>query len=190
MNRMVQKLTKTKYTYLKPFLDFSNQGKHLSEISKILGEPHPTIRRHLNNFEIQNILKKINKGRLTIYSLNKENPLLIDYLVLAEKDFLLRKTSKNLILKEIVSFLHSNFKGKKILIFGSACEDTKKANDIDILIVGNTKNSFSDLENLINKKIHLVNVQSLEKINNALKTEIKKKHLFIEGTEDFIKWLI
>ena len=74
---MVQKLTKTKYTYLKPFLNFSDSGKHLSEISRILQEPHSTIRRYLNDFVKQNILKKINKGKLTIYSLNKENPLVI-----------------------------------------------------------------------------------------------------------------
>jgi len=31
---MVQKLTKTKYYYLKSFLDFTKEEKHLAEISK------------------------------------------------------------------------------------------------------------------------------------------------------------
>lgn len=187
---MVKKITKTKYSYLEPFLDFTKNEIHLSEISKRIKEPHPTTRIYLNYFEKMGFLKKSHKGKLTLYSLNKENPLIIDLISLAEKDLLFRKIASDLILKEIVSFLHDNLTNKQILLFGSARTDTKAANDIDVLIIGKTRLSFNKLENKINKKIHLINVFSLSKINESLKEEIRKKHLLLEGTESLIKWLI
>jgi len=187
---MVQKLTKTKYYYLKSFLDFTQNEKHLAEISKELGEPHPTVRRHLNEFESKGFIKKSNKGRLTFYKLNKENPLILDLLVLVEKENLLNKLSKNLILNEVVNYLHEKNVSKEILIFGSACNDIKKANDLDLLVVGGMNLLFKELENKINKKIHLLNVKSLKEIKDSLKIEIKKNHLLVEGSESLLKWLI
>lgn len=185
---MVKKLTM--YSYLESFLNYNSEGIHLSEISKKLNQPHPTVRQYLNEFQEQGILRKINKGKLSIYSLNKDSQLIIDLLVLAEKDRLIRKASNELILKEVVHFLHSLTGVKEILLFGSSCEDSKKAKDIDVLIVGKTKIQPSLIEKKIGKKLHLVQVSDLNKVSSALKEEIKKKHLIVKNSEDLIQWLI
>ncbi|MFW5846579.1 MAG: hypothetical protein ACOCUU_00325 [Nanoarchaeota archaeon] len=181
---MVKKVTK--WTFLEPFLRTSEE-LHLLDISRQLRENHATVRNYLNDFEKIGILEKRNKGRLTLYRLIKENPLIIDYLCLAEKDKLIRKTKDNNILKELVSLLHKET-NKPTIIFGSAVEDLKKANDIDILTTGNLDEE--ELEKIIRRKIHLVKISSLNKVTDSLKNEILKKHLIINSSEEVLKWLV
>ena len=180
----------TEYGYLKPFL--FNEGEiHLADISKKLALPHPTVRLYLNQFESLGILIKKNKGKLTFYSLNKESPFLIEILSLAEKENLYREMLKDLLLRETVEYMHKNLKNCNILIFGSASVNIKKAEDIDILVIGKIdKKIFLDLEKKIGKKVHLINVLSFSEINSSLKLEIKKKHLIISGVEEIVKWLV
>ena len=71
---MVIKSTKTKYSYLEPFLT-TRESLHLLDISRKLKENHATVRKYLNKFEKQGILKKEIKGRLTLYKLNPAHHL-------------------------------------------------------------------------------------------------------------------
>ncbi len=187
---MVQKQTRVKYEYLFPFLDYSKKEIHLTEISKELCEVHSTVRRYLNEFEEDGILNKRNVGRLTFYSLNLRNPSIIDILTITELIKSIKKTKSDLILNEINSFIKENLNNSLVLIFGSATTNSKKANDIDILIINKKEVSFKKLENLINKKIQVIQMTSLNKLNNALKEEIKKNHLLLNGGEKLVKWLI
>ncbi|MCK5333876.1 MAG: hypothetical protein KAJ24_05150, partial [Candidatus Aenigmarchaeota archaeon] len=130
---------------------------------------------------------------LTIYSLNLDNPLIVHYLSICENSKTITISEKYLLLKEIVLFLNQNLSEMNIaVIFGSAVQDIKKANDIDLLICGKSeiKRTVDDFAEKINRKIHLVNVPSLESISPALKNEILKKHLIVQGTEMVLKWLI
>ena len=98
---------------------------------------------------------------------------------------------KDLLLRETVEYMHKNLKNCNILIFGSASVNIKKAEDIDILVIGKIdKKIFLDLEKKIGKKVHLINVPSFSEVNNSLKLEIKKKHLIILGVEEIVKWLV
>ena len=187
MNNMVKKLTK--YSYLEPFLHTRN-SLHLAEISKKIGEPHPTTRVYLNEFEKQGVLKKEVKGKLSLYRINYSNEFLLNYLKIVEDDKLLRKISEDLILKEVCSYLIENSHNQKILIFGSSINNSKQANDIDILVVGKINLKRNKLQNIINKKIHIINVSSFREIKSNLKEEIFKKHLLVKGTEEILKWLV
>ena len=181
---------RTKWSYLEPFLT-TREFLHLADISRILKEPHPTVRKYLNYFEKKGILKKQIKGRLTLYKLDIDCQNLIDYLVIVEKEILLKRCEKDLLLNEIVFNLHENLSETDVLIFGSATENTKKAKDIDILVTGkwNAENKLNDIEKKLNIKFHLINVPNLTSINKTLKKEIIKKHLIINGSEKIIKWL-
>lgn len=184
---MVNKLTI--WSFLEPLL-YSQEFLHLAEISRELKSPHATVRKHLNEFEKQGIVIKKTKGRLTLYKLNYSNPLIIDYLILAEKEKLVRKCQESLILKEIVSFFNE-FENKEILLFGSVTENTKKANDIDLLIIGDVaKDKIKDFEKKFDLKFHVIDVKSLEQVTKSLKEEIIKKHLIIQGSESIIKWML
>lgn len=176
---------------MEPFL-YTREYLHLAEISKKLKKPHSSVRKYLNFFEKKGILIKDLKGRLTLYKLNINSPIIIDYLTLVEKEKLIKQCNKDLLINELTSFLHNNLnESNKALIFGSATIDTKKSNDIDLLITGKiNEDIINKFEKKFNVKIHLINVKNLKTITQSLKTEIMKKHLIIQGSEKIIKWLI
>lgn len=178
----------TTLSVLEPLL-FKQEWIHLAEISRELKMPHPTARIYLNDFEKEGVVIKQIKGRLTLYKLNYSNPLIIDYISLVEKNKLIKKCSKEILLKEIVSFLHES--NNPTIIFGSASINLKNANDIDLVIIGEfEKSEFKEFEKKHNIKFHLINLKKLEEINPTLKEEIKKKHLIVQDSEKIIKWML
>ena len=178
----------TTLSVLEPLL-FKEEWIHLAEISRELKMPHPTARIHLNNFEKEGVVIKQIKGKLTMYKLNYFNPNIIDYIILIEKSRIIKKCSKDLLLKEIISFLYKQ--DNQILIFGSASVSLKDANDIDIIIIGEfNRNTFKEFEKKHGIKFHLIHLNKLEDISPALKEEIKKKHLIIQDSEKIIKWML
>jgi hypothetical protein len=178
----------TIWSVLEPLL-FKEEWTHLAEISRELKMPHSTARIYLNDFEKDGVVLKQIKGRLSLYKLNYSNPLIIDHLILVEKNKLIKKCSKEVLLKEIVSFLHEF--DNSAIIFGSASLDLKNANDIDLIIIGEfEKGKFKDFERRHDIKFHLINLKKLEEINLGLKAEIKKKHLIIQDSDKIIKWML
>ena len=179
----------TNWLFLEPLL--YNDFMYLTEIARKLKKNHSSIRKHLSDFEKKGILNKIIKGRLTMYKINKSFPLIVDYLVIVEKEKLIAKCKSDLLVNEIVSYLHNNLKeDNKALIFGSMVE-SKKANDADLLITGEIdEKEIEDFGKKFNIKIHLINTPNLSSLKESLRKEIIKKHLIIKGSEDIIKWLI
>ncbi len=180
---MVKKITK--WFYLQPFL-FRRESLHLLDISRNLKENHTTVRTYLNEFAKEGLLKITQKGRLTLYELNFDFPLIIDYLLIAEKEFLI-SCAKNKILKELIKDIQQKTT-KPTIIFGSAATNFINAQDIDILTTEDL--NTCELQKKYSKEIHLIKVDSLNEINNTLKKEIIKKHIIIFGGEEVIKWLI
>ena len=178
----------TTLSVLEPLL-FKQEWIHLAEISRELKMPHPTARIYLNDFEKEGVVIKQTKGKMTLYKLNYSNPLIIDYIILVEKNKLINKCSKEVLLKEIVSFLHAL--ENPSIIFGSASINLKNANDIDLIILGDfDKPNFKEFEKKHSIKFHLINLKKLEEISLSLKEEIKKKHLIIQDSEKIIKWML
>ena len=184
---MVNKLTIA--SYLAPFLN-TEGFLHLSELARKVGKNHTVVRLYANALEKQGILEKKIIGRLTMYKL-KYSPILLDYLVISEKEKLIAQCQRDLILKEIVGFLHESLNQENnALVFGSATINARKAGDIDILITGKFDESkIKDLEKRLNIEIHLINAKDLNSIDPTLKKEILIKHLIIQGSEEIIKWL-
>ena len=160
---------------------------HLAEISKRLRMNHVTVMKRLEIFEKLGIIKREKIGKQVFYSV-KNNPLLIDYLTIIEKEKLIEKCKKDLVIKEIVEYFHKF--NNIIIIFGSSVLSTKNANDVDILIIGKFKGETKEIQKKLNLKFHIINVSSMRNINDALKKEIIKKHIIIQGSEEVIKWMI
>ncbi len=178
----------TTLSVLEPLL-FKQEWTHLAEISRELKMPHPTARIYLNEFEKEGVVVKQSKGKMTLYKLNYSNPLILDFIILVEKMRLINKCSKEVLLKEIVSFLHNL--NNPAIIFGSASINLKSANDIDLIIIGDfDKHDFKEFEKKHDIKFHLINLKKLEEISPTLKEEIKKKHLIIQDSEKIIKWIL
>lgn len=179
---MVNKMTK--WFYLEPFL-FEKEALHLLDISRRLNENHTTVRKYLNNFTKEGVLKKFNKGRLTLYKLNLDFSLILDYLVIAEKEYLIYKCNQNKILKELVSDIQK-VATKPVIIFGSSTKNFSNAKDIDIICLEDLR----FLENKFNKEFDIIKVKSLNDINSALKQEVIKNHVIVYGIEEATKWII
>lgn len=176
----------TKWFYLQPLL-FTRDSLHLLDISRKLNENHATVRKYLNEFAKEGFLKISQKGRLTLYEINFDFPLVIDYLSIAEKEFLLFKCSQNNVFKEIVFDLEK-VSSKPLVIFGSCVENFSKAEDLDIICLEDI--NFKEIEKKYNKEIHNIKIKSLKDIKDPLKHEIFKKHIILNGVEEVVKWLI
>lgn len=187
---MVKKLTML--GVLEPFLSRPKEELHLAEISRMINEPHPTTRQWLNSLQKKGILVKGTKGRLTTYKLNVDNYTLLNYLIISEKNKLIKKCEKSLLLNELVNQLSEHVDNKNFcVIFGSASENFDTANDVDLLIIGKRQETkLKEIASRLNKEIHIINLQSLDKISKSLKEEIVKKHLIIKGSETILRWMI
>ena len=161
---------------------------HLAEISRRLKKPHTTVRKQLSVFEKIGLVSKEKKGRQTFYKL-KKIPLFVDYLTIVEKERVIKRCREEILLKEVVDYLHKF--NNQILIFGSVVKSLRKAKDVDLLVVEKfKKEKIRILEKKLNLKFHLINVKKLNEIGETLKKEIIKKHLLIQGSEELIRWLI
>ncbi len=162
--------------------------KHLADISKELKRPHTTVRKQLAIFEGIGLVEKEKKGRQVFYRM-KKNPLIIDYLTIVEKERLIKRCEEELVLKEIIEFFHKF--DNPTIIFGSSVYSIKNARDVDILIVGKfERKEIKNVEKKLNLKFHIINVGSLKEISETLKKEIIEKHLIVQGSEEWIKWMI
>lgn len=179
------------WSILEPLL-YSREPLYLRELSKILKKPHPTLIKQFQFFEKLGVVTKTKKGRLSLYRLNYENPLLVDVVSVVEKEKVVRKCREEPLLREVVDFIHKNLKNDKVIIFGSFTENSKKANDIDVLVLGRMKNydKLRKFERKINLKFHIIEVRSLDEISGPLRNEIMKKHLTIRGVEFWVSWML
>jgi DNA-binding transcriptional ArsR family regulator len=186
---MVKELTTVQA--LLPFLSKPKEELHLAFIAKDLGENHTNIRLWLAHLEERGIVRKSYKGRLTLFALNYDHELLLEFLVVAEKMKLINRAEEDLLLKELLSFLHGTlFENTKAILFGSAVFSFKDASDIDILLTGKyDQKAFYAFSKKINKQIHIIPVKALQDISASLKTEIIKKHFILKGSEDIVRWL-
>ena len=174
-------------TILTPFLTRPYEKIHLAEISKLTNIPHPTARLWLKEFEQKGVIKKEIKGRLSLFSLNFAHPNIIDYLIILEKDNLINKC-EDLLIRELRNCF--NQKDCQIIIFGSAVNDIKKANDVDLVIIGKYDKKFiGKLAKMLNKKLHIINSKNFENLTGTLKKEILKKHILVNICERTVKEL-
>lgn len=185
---MVRKITKTKIVSL--YLNDYNSRYYLREIASLLKKPHQTIKPYVEELAKEGILIKNQRKNIVEYSLNFKNRKLYDYLVIAEKEKLIERIDEDILLKVLFEKLSCFFANNTFLIFGSSVEKIKKESDIDLLVIGksNIKKIIDEIEEVYNKKMHKVQVNSLNKLNDALIKEIYKKHLIFNNTEQIARF--
>jgi len=143
------------------------------------------------------VLSPIGIGKTSTYriSLNWENPLV-------EKTLSLALTEEALINQRWRSnFAELEDKMDFLIIYGSIVHSPKEANDIDILAIVSSKNSFKQIDYSILriqktqvKKIHIIDLTNeefkaeLKKPNKAF-IDAVKKGIVLFGQEKFIKFV-
>ena len=185
---MVKKVTSTKI--LIKFLDDYGKRYYLKEIAEKLETSHQAIKPYLENLVSKKILIKIKRKNLIEYLLNFENKQIYSYLSVAEHENLIKILNQEIILKTLFEKLSCFFDKNIFILFGSSTEKIRKGSDIDLLVIGKVKldKFLEEFEQIYNKEIHLVQVNSLEKISEVLRKEIYKKHLIFNNSEQVIRF--
>ena len=190
---MVNKITKTKIIRL--FANNYEKRYYLREIASLLKKPHQTVKPYVESLTKERILIKNQRKNIVEYTLNFNNNQLIDYLVIAEKERLIKRLNEDTLLKTFLEKISAYFIKNTFLIFGSSTEKIQRSSDIDLLIIGNVnksriEKSISEFEKIYNKKIHKVQISDLSKLTHALTKEIYKKHLIFNNTEQIVRFFV
>jgi len=179
-----------KYTYLGAFLDDINKRLNLNEFENLFNKPHQTLKRHLSELVDEKILIMEKKNKFLFYSLNKNNFLLCDYLVISEKqklfEFLTEPLFNRLYLSLEEYFMENNF-----LIFGSAV-NSKDYSDIDLLILSQEtsnekiKQTLKNFELTYSIEIHPI-FSSEGDLTKTFLQEIIRNHIILNNHDYFVR---
>jgi len=185
---MVRKITK--YKIIELFLNDYSKKFYLREIAHLMEFAHQTIKPYVEELVKEQILIKNQRKNITEYGLNFQSQKIWDYLVIAEKEKLMKRLDSESLLKILFEKLSNSFINNTFLVFGSSAEKIKKGSDIDFLIVGKSdlNKTLSEFEEIYNKKIHKIQVNSLNNLSPTLTKEIYKKHLILNNTEQIINF--
>jgi DNA-binding transcriptional ArsR family regulator len=178
-----------KYTYLEPYLEDPSKQINLQEFEGVFNTPHQTVRRHLQAFVEEKILTEQKQGKFVFYKLNLDNPLLLSYLSICEKERTINFL-KNPLFKRLHELLSPHFAKASFLMFGSAVLQ-KSYKDIDLLVMPEyktVKKSIADFESTYVKKLHIVMTNETH-LSKALKKEITKKHIILNNHDYFVRLL-
>jgi len=185
---MVKKVTKAKI--IVQFVNDYDKKYYLRELAVLLKKPHQTIKPYIEELVKERILIKNQRENIVEYGLNFKSKQTYDYLVIAEKERLIERLDEDTLLKVLFEKLSDFFINNTFLIFGSSVEKIKKGSDIDLLVIGssNSNRTIDEIEEVYNKKIHKIQVNNLNKLNNTLIKEIYNKHLMFNNTEQIVRF--
>ena len=183
---MVRKVTK--YQIISLYLNDYSKRYYLRELAFLLKKPHQTIKPYVKELVKEKILIQNKRRKITDYNLNFKNKKIYNYLVICEKQKLMEKLEQDALLNILYEKISLFFKNNTFVIFGSATDNTKKAEDIDLLIIGQ-KNilGIEDFERTY-RRIHKIQVSNINKLTLTLIKEIYKKHLILNNTEKIIQF--
>ncbi len=152
----------------------------------------------LEELEKAGILSSKTRGNARHYSLNKNNPLIRKYIILAEIENSLEFLKKHPKISQILSKIDSN---QIICIFGSYSKGIEtNDSDLDLLIVGQfDETRIKSIGEDYNLKISIKKCSETEfisslKAKSPLLKEILENHVIISGYEEFVnlasKWQV
>ncbi|MBS3132673.1 hypothetical protein J4470_00900 [Candidatus Woesearchaeota archaeon] len=185
---MVKKITKIALVQL--YLNAYGKRYYLRELADLLKKPHQTVKPYVSDLVKESVLTKNERKNIVEYGLNLKGKQAYDYLTIAEKENLIERLKEDTLLKVLFEKLSVFFRKNTFVVFGSAVEKIKKGSDIDLLAIGkqNVSKAVEDFENVYNKKVHKIQITRMEALTLALITEIYKKHLILNNTEQVIRF--
>jgi predicted nucleotidyltransferase len=157
-----------KCTLLRVFEVFSIEPTAIhfvKEISKRIKLAPTSVRNHIRWLLKQNLIKRKKAKPFAGYVANREN-----------EDFIFYKKVYNLYsLKELANFLISAFYPKVLVVYGSyVLGEDIEGSDLDVFVLSKTKKELNlkKFEMQLKRRIHLLVVDSLSKIDKAILKKI------------------
>jgi len=196
---MVDKTTDNKLRILSLYRQNYAAQYHVREIAKLSKKSHVTLLPHLQALEEDSILKPKTVGKNKMYSVNLQNIVAKQYLLLAEVAESTEYLKEVFVIKKMTAEIFKLNLSGAVILFGSYAKRTfKEDSDIDLLYLG--KITDSDLQKIkeigktygksINiKKSTVGNFESGLRKKDPLLAEILKNHLLLQNGELFINAL-
>jgi len=183
---MVRKITK--WEIMGCYLNDYSRRHYLRELADLLKKSHQSIKPYVEELTKESILIRYDRKNLVEYGLNLKDRRTYDYLIISEKERLIKRLEEDTYLRTLFEKLSPYFRDNTFIIFGSASERLQKGSDIDLLVIGkqNITKTVAEFENVYNKRIHKIQVNSLDRLTIGLIKEVYKKHLIFNNTEQVI----
>lgn len=183
------------YEIMKHFLNGYDKKIYGRELVKKVNISQKNVALTLEEMEKEGVLSSRLKGNVRYFSLNKSNPLIDKYVLLAEIESSIMFLKKYPKISQILSQIDN--KNKIICVFGSYARGNQKKNsDLDLFIIG----KFNEGEiKKIGQDYHLdINIKGCSKSDfisslksrSPLVNEILENHIIVSGYEDFVKEVI
>lgn len=193
---MVENINNTKIEIISIYRNNYENQFHIRQMAKLIGKSHVSLLPHLKELEKAKMLNSKEIGKSKVFSLNLKNNQIRDLLSIAEKKNSLDLLSKEIFIKKILDeFWRLNLIGSLILFGSFASKTGTKESDIDLLYLGDLKESearkIKDLGKIYKKEIHLVSMsfnefrEQLSK-KGALVKEILSNHIVLHNQDLFV----
>lgn len=185
---MVRKITE--FDLVGQYLNDYGRSYYLRELASLIKKPHQTIKPYLEKLVSEKVIVKNRRRKVVEYRLNFKEHNTYEYIVIAEKERTMHRTSQDTILKVLFDNLSAFFANSTFIIFGSAVIQIRKDADIDLLVIGkqDVSKETGDFEQVYDKKIHKIQVASIENLTPALIKEIYGKHIILNNTEFIVRF--
>jgi len=168
--------------------------KTIRQISLETKIPYMTANRKIKELAKNNIITLKKQGKATICTLNTDNPLTKQHLILAEEEYKNELIRKKPLLKKICQIFPEN--NYSAVLFGSYAKGTEqKHSDIDIAFINqNLKKIQNELQTI--EQIHDIEINTMhftkKQFQNMLKTkeenigkQILQNHIILYNPELF-----
>lgn len=192
-NTQLCKMLHNKYfEIMKQFLKGYNKevyGRNLIGKVKI---SQKNIALTLNELEKQRIISSKFVGNLKHFSLNKNNPLIKKYLLIAEIENSVKFMEDNPKINQIIEKIDK--RGKIVCIFGSYAKGVQRRDsDLDLFIIGEyNEKEIKKIGELFNVEVNIrggsiEDFLELIQKKNPLVKEIIENHIIASGYEEFVE---
>jgi len=196
---MVEKITNYEFAILQLYRNDYDASFHVRAIAKLLDTSHVTLLPYLRRLEKNKILISRKVGKNKEYSLNSDNIITRDYLIIAEKLKTIEYLERNFLIKKISEQLLGFDLTGAIVLFGSYAKNyATETSDIDLFYLGKlSKGMLEEIKKFgktygktINiKTVSLKNFKDGLRIGDALIREIVKSHIILQNSELFVSLL-
>lgn len=194
---MVENITNIQIEIINLFKENYLVNYHIREMGKLIKKSHVTLLPHLKGLEKEKILISKTQGKNKIYSLNLDNIITKNYILLTEIKKSTGFLEEIFLIKKIFSEIFNLKLNGTIILFGSYAKKTyKKESDIDILYFGKITESQIKKIRYIGKTYgKTINLKKINDLDLALRKkdpliiEILKNHIILQSPEVFINSL-
>lgn len=196
---MVEKVTNIKLEILCLYRSNYSTSFHVREMAKLLKKSHVTLLPHINELQKDKILILKQVGKNKICTLNLDNVINRNYLILVETTEATKYLEEIFLIKKITTEIFSLKLEGAIVLFGSYAKRTfNKDSDIDLFYLGKiSEEQVQEIKNIGKRYGKIINmkISNIKDFDNGLRKknpliiEIIKNHISLQNGEHFINSL-